>query len=329
MISISNLKSKIQNLQSSILCHTKEYHMSKDLLAITDFSAEEIADLFTLAIKIKAKTKKGETYQPLAGQTLVMIFQKPSNRTRVSFQIGMYQLGGHAVYLSPDDISLGKRESVADVARTLARYADGIMARLFGHDLIVELAEHSTVPVINGLTDLLHPCQVLGDLLTILEWRQDLKGVKVAFVGDGNNVANSWLNVSMRVPMDLRIATPPGYEPDEDILKKARAAGVSSLTMTHDPVEAVRDTEVIYSDVWASMGQEAEAEKRRKEFSGFQIDARLLGLGTKQVRVMHCLPAHRGQEITDEVIDGPHSVVFDQAENRLHIQKAILVKLMA
>jgi ornithine carbamoyltransferase len=240
----------------------------------------------------------------------------------------MYQLGGHAVYLAPDDIDLGRRESVADAARVLARYADGIMARLFGHQIIVELAEHSSVPVINGLTDLLHPCQVLGDLLTIMEWRRSLDGTKIAFVGDGNNVANSWLNAAARIPLDLRIATPPGYEPDESVLQNARAEGISELMVTNEPAEAVEGAEVIYSDVWASMGQEAEVQKRMKAFVGFQINAKLTARAADEVRVMHCLPAHRGQEITDEIIDGPHSVVFDQAENRMHIQKAILVRLM-
>ncbi|MFC1683544.1 ornithine carbamoyltransferase [Candidatus Zixiibacteriota bacterium] len=303
--------------------------MPKDLLAIDDFSTHELRDLFRSAVEIKAKTKRGETHQPLAGKTLAMIFQKPSNRTRVSFQVGIYQLGGHAVYLSPGDIQLGKRESTADVARVLARYADGIMARLFEHRIIEELAMNSEASVINGLTDLLHPCQVLGDLLTILEWRKDVDGARVAFVGDGNNVANSWLNAAVRIPLDLRIATPSGHEPDENILHKTQSAGVSGLLLTNDPREAVEGAEVIYSDVWASMGQEGETEKRVREFEGFQINDALLDLADKQVKVMHCLPAHRGQEITDEVMDGPHSVVFDQAENRMHIQKAVMVELMS
>jgi ornithine carbamoyltransferase len=302
--------------------------MEKNLLAITDLTTDEASQLLQDAIRIKTKTKKGETYRPLAEKTLVMIFQKPSNRTRVSFQVGMYQLGGHAVYLSPDDIQLGKRESVSDVARTLARYADGIMARLFDHEVIVELAKYSAVPVINGLTDLLHPCQVLADLLTILEWRQNLEGARVAFVGDGNNVANSWLKAAVRIPLDLRMATPLGYEPNEEVLQEAREAGISSIRLTNDPAEAVGTAEVIYSDVWASMGQEAEAERRLRDFQGFQVDQALVAKADQDVRVMHCLPAHRGQEISDDVIEGPHSVVFDQAENRMHIQKAILVKLM-
>jgi ornithine carbamoyltransferase len=302
--------------------------MRKDLLAITDLSTEEVEDLFRSAVEIKARTRECEAYTPLAGKTLVMIFQKPSNRTRLSFQIGMYQLGGRAVYLSPEDIQLGKRESVADVARVVGRYAEGIMARLFGHETIVELARHAGVPVINGLTDLLHPCQVLGDLLTILEWRGRIAGTKVAFVGDGNNVANSWLNAATLIPLDLRIATPVGYEPDGEIYENSRSADISRLLLTHDPQEAVRDAEVIYSDVWASMGQEKETERRLRDFHGFQVNQALLDLAADRVKVMHCLPAHRGQEITDEVMDGPHSVVFDQAENRMHIQKAILVKLM-
>ena len=302
--------------------------MPKDLLAITDLSADQIGELLSDAIEIKTRLKRGEVYQPLSEKTLLLIFQKPSCRTRVSFQVGMYQLGGHAVYLSPDDIQLGQRESVADVARTLARYGDGIMARLFGHETILELAQYATVPVINGLTDLLHPCQVLADLLTILEWRKNLKGARVAFVGDGNNVANSWLKAAARIPLDLRMATPLGYEPNQEILQEAREAGISTIRMTNDPTDAVRAAEVMYSDVWASMGQEAEAEKRMRDFQGFQIDQALVDRADQDVRVMHCLPAHRGQEISDEVIEGPHSVVFDQAENRMHIQKAILARLM-
>ncbi len=303
--------------------------MGKDLLAIVDLSREEVEELLQSAVEIKDRTKRGERYAPLTGKTLAMVFQKPSNRTRVSFQVGMYQLGGQAVYLSPEDIQLGRRESVADVARVLSRYVDGIMARLFGHEIIVDLAEHANVPVINGLTGLLHPCQVLGDLLTILEWRGSLGGTTVAFVGDGNNVANSWLNAASRVPMDLRIATPPGYEPDDEIFRNARGAAISNLLLTHDPQQAVRGAEVIYCDVWTSMGQEAEAERRLRDFHGFQVNGALLKLAAQEVKVMHCLPAHRGQEISDEVMDGPHSVVFDQAENRMHIQKALLVKLIA
>ena len=302
--------------------------MKRDFLTITDFTNEEIHGIFQLAIKIKEKQKRGKPYQPLKGQTLAMIFQKPSARTRVSFEVGMYQLGGHAIYLSPTDIGLGKRESIEDVARVLSRYCDGIMARLFGHDLIEMLAHFSSVPVINGLTDLLHPCQIMGDMLTILEHRGNLDGINLAWIGDGNNVAHSWINMASRLPMKLQLACPKGYEPDPKILKNARENGVSIIRIHRDPIKAVKDSDVIYTDVWASMGQEKEKAARKKAFKTFQVNQALVKKAKSDVKVMHCLPAHRGDEITDEVIEGPHSIVFDEAENRLHIQKAILVALM-
>ncbi|HOT96991.1 MAG TPA: ornithine carbamoyltransferase [bacterium] len=303
--------------------------MKRDFLAETDFSKAEILETFKLARKLKKKVKKGEKHQLLKGKVLVMVFQKPSNRTRVSFETGMYQLGGHAIYLGPAEIGLGTRESVPDVARVLSRFADGIMARVFGHDLVEGLAQWASVPVINGLSDLLHPCQILGDLLTIIEHKGDYEGVKLAYVGDGNNIVNSFINVAGILPLDLRIACPKGYEPNAGILKKARDKGVSRILVVEDPVEAVKGAEVIYTDTWASMGQEAEAAARRKVFKLYQVNAKLLKQAAKDCIFMHCLPAHRGEEVTDEVMDGPHSVVFDEAENRLHIQKAILVKLMA
>lgn len=302
--------------------------MKRDFLSIADLTPEEMREFFRLAADIKAKTKRGEAYSPLFGKTLAMIFQKPSNRTRVSFEVGMYQLGGRAICLSPEDIQLGKREPVADVARTLSRYCDGIMARLFGHQDIVELARWAEAPVINGLTDLLHPCQVMGDLFTILEHRGNLDDLKVAFVGDGNNVANSWLNASSRMAMELRLAIPKGYEPNPEIFDNARQSGLSQIHGGYDPEEAVREADVVYTDVWVSMGQEAEREKRMVAFKGFQVNEELIRLAKENVLVMHCLPAHRGEEITEAVIEGKHSVVFDQVENRLHIQKAILVELM-
>lgn len=302
--------------------------MKKDFLAITDLTTEEIKKLFRLTKDLKQKQKRGETYQPLKGKTLAMVFQKPSSRTRISFEVGMYQLGGHAVYLTPTDIGLGKRESVADVARVLSRYNDGIMTRLFGHDIIIEFAKYATVPVINGLTDLLHPCQVLGDVFTIMELFGHFDNCKVTYVGDGNNMANSWINMAARVPMRLHIACPKDYEPDENILSSARETGLSEIEIHRDPVEAVKDADVIYTDVWASMGQEKEAAKRRKAFKGFQINEALVAEAKPDVKVMHCLPAHRGEEITNGVMEGPHSIVFDEAENRMHIQKAILVMLM-
>ncbi len=302
--------------------------MEKDFLAITDLTEEEIHEIFRLAKDLKEKQKRGKEYQPLKGKTLAMIFQKPSARTRVSFEVGMFQLGGHAVYLAPSDIGLGKRESVADIARVLSRYNDGIMARLFGHELIIELAKYASVPVINGLTDLLHPCQVMGDMFTIMELRGGFDGLKVTFIGDGNNLANSWINMASRISMRLTLSIPEGYDPDPEILEKARMSGKSEIEIERDPLKAVRDSDIIYTDVWASMGQEREAKKRKKVFKSYQVNQELIEYAKHDVKVMHCLPAHRGDEITDEVMDGRHSIVFDQAENRLHIQKAIMVSLM-
>jgi len=303
--------------------------VKRDFVAITDFTSQEIYDIFALAKDLKAKTKQGVEHHLLKGQTLAMLFQKPSTRTRVSFEVGMYQLGGHALYLSPAEIGLGTRESVADVARVISRYCDGIMARVFGHDIVTELARYASIPVINGLSDLLHPCQILGDMFTIMEHKGRSEHVRIAYIGDGNNVTNSWINLSRRIPMSLRIATPKGYEPNAELLTKARAESISEILLTTDPKEAVKNADVVYTDVWASMGQEAEAEERKKVFRPYQLNTDLISLADKDCLVLHCLPAHRGDEITDEVMDGPHSVVFDEAENRLHIQKAIMVKLMA
>lgn len=302
--------------------------MDKDFLAITDLTSDEINDLFQLALNIKNKLKKGKITQPLKGKTLAMIFQKPSARTRISFEVGMYQLGGYALYLAPSDIELGKRETPCDIAQVLSRYNDGIMARLFGHELILELARASSVPVINGLTDFLHPCQVLGDLLTIMEHRGGLDKLKVSFVGDGNNVANSWINAASRIPMQLHMACPKGYEPDNRLIQNAMDSQTSEIVIHQEPAEAVKDADVIYTDVWASMGQEKEAKIRKKAFKGYQVNEDLVKKAKTDVLIMHCLPAHRGDEITHDVLEGPNSVVFDEAENRLHIQKAILVTLM-
>jgi len=302
--------------------------MNKDFLSIADLTKDEVFDMFERARELKEKNKQREPHPRLKGKTLAMIFQKPSARTRISFEVGMYQLGGYALYLAPTDIGMGKRESVADVARVISRYCDGIMARLFGHEQIIELARYAPVPVINGLTDLLHPCQVMGDMLTILEHRGQLDELTVTYVGDGNNVANSWVNIASRIPMTLNLAVPEGYDVDAKVLSKAENSGVSSIKIFREPLDAVENADVIYTDVWASMGQEAEAEKRKKIFKDYQVNDNLLSRAKKQCLVMHCLPAHRGEEITDSVIDGPNSVVFDEAENRLHIQKAIMVKLM-
>ncbi|MBN2000452.1 ornithine carbamoyltransferase, partial [candidate division KSB1 bacterium] len=257
-----------------------------------------------------------------------MVFQKPSTRTRVSFETGMYQLGGHALYLSPAEIGLGTRESVPDVARVLAGFNDAIMARVFGHEIVTQLAKYASVPVINGLSDLLHPCQIIGDIFTILEFKGRVEDVKIAYVGDGNNVAHSWINLAGRLKISLRIATPEGYEPDAGITQWARHQKKGEIIITNEPRQAVSGADVIYTDVWASMGQEAEAESRKKIFQDFQVNRQLVSLADPSCIVMHCLPAHRGEEITDEVMESPGSVVFVEAENRMHAQKAILVKLI-
>ena len=303
--------------------------MKRDFLQITDFTREEILETLELCRDLKNKTKARETHHLLKGQTLAMLFQKPSTRTRISFEVGMYQLGGHALYLSPNEVGLGKRESVADVARVISRFCDGIMARVFGHDIVEELAEYAGVPVICGLSDLTHPCQVLGDIFTVQEHKGKVEDICVAYVGDGNNVAHSWINLASRLHLDLHIGCPEGYEPDADLLTRARSETHCDIHIYHDPVQAVKDADVIYTDVWASMGQEEEAAQRKKIFQPFQVNDELLSHAKSDVIVEHCLPAHRGDEITDSVMDGKHSVVFDEAENRLHIQKAIMVKLMA
>jgi ornithine carbamoyltransferase len=299
----------------------------KDFLDLASRTREELLASFDLAARIKSELRAGRRPDHLKGKTLAMVFQKPSARTRVSFEVGMWQLGGYALYLAPSDIGLGKRESVADIARVLARYNDGIMARVFAHAHLEELAASSSVPVINGLSDRLHPCQLMADLLTIREHKGRIEGLKVTFVGDGNNLANSWLNAAARLDFQLALAIPEGYEPDRTIFEQAKGAN-PNVTIHEVPEMAVEGADVIYTDTWTSMGQEEEAEKRRRDFQGFTVDAALVAKAKPDAIVMHCLPAHRGEEITDEVIDGPHSVVFDEAENRLHAQKAILVELM-
>ena len=303
----------------------------KHLLSIADLSADEVWQILNLARELKEEWREGGNKPILKGKTLGMIFQKPSLRTRVSFEMGMIHLGGQALYLSPAEIKLGVRESVADVARVLSRYVDGIMARVFAHRHIEELAAYSRVPVINGLSDYNHPCQALSDLFTIWEKRGELKGVKLAYVGDGNNVAASLLFAAAKVGMDIALASPEGYELGDDVVKLGRefaAQSGSKIKLLTDPAAAVRGADVIYTDVWVSMGQEEETEKRLKDFVPYQVNAALVAQAKPDVMVMHCLPAHRGQEITDEVADGPHSVLFDQAENRMHAQKAILALLM-
>lgn len=304
----------------------------RDFLCIRDFTREEIYEVFKLTALLKEKQKRREPHPLLAGKTLGMIFTKSSTRTRVSFETGIYQLGGYGLFLSANDLQLRRGETIGDTARTLSRYLDGIMIRTYAHEDVEELAEYADIPVINGLTDLLHPCQVMGDMFTILEKKGRLEGIRLAYIGDGNNVANSLLTGGARVGMHVVVACPPGYEPDAGILAWSREEAArtgAEIKVVHNPEEAVQGAEVLYTDVWASMGMEAEQEKRKRDFQGYCIDSRLLALAKPDAIVMHCLPAHRGEEITDEVMDGPQSVVFDEAENRLHVQKAIMALLMA
>ena len=302
--------------------------MAKDFLHITDFTTDEIWETLRLAQSIKEKLNKREEYLPFRRQTLAMIFAKPSARTRVSFETGFFRLGGHALFLGPDDIGIGKRESIADIAQVLSRYNDMIMARLFDHSHILELAQHATIPVVNGLTDFNHPCQIMADILTILEHRKDLDDLKITYVGDGNNIVHSWLALAMRIPFNFTVACPENYCPDMQMVDKAQREGLSEINVSHDPFDAVKDSDVIYTDVWASMGQKEEAEQRRQDFSSFQVNAKLMAATGKNSYFMHCLPAERGIEVTDEVCDADYSIIFDEAENRMHAQNAIMVKLM-
>lgn len=295
----------------------------RDFLQIPDLTADEIRELLDLARKMKAGKY---TKRPLAGQTLAMIFTKSSTRTRVSFEVGTYQLGGHALFLSARDMQIGRGEPIKDTARVLSRYVDGIMIRTYDHGEVVELAQHAGVPVINGLTDYLHPCQVLADVLTMQESLGGWDGKVAAWVGDGNNVANSWLHAAGVLGFELRLACPEGFEPDRDVFDRAKQ--MTAVSIHEDPEDAVRGAHVVNTDVWASMGQEGEAEARKLAFKGFTVDAELMRLAAPDAIFLHCLPAHRGEEVTAEVIDGPQSRVFDQAENRLHVQKALLVMLM-
>lgn len=302
--------------------------MKKDLLNLFDLAPPEFEDLFRLAGALKDLHRRGVPHRPLAGKMLGLIFDKSSTRTRLSFEAGMFQLGGTATFLSRKDIQLGRGETIADTARVMSRFLDGVVIRTFGQEIVEEFARHAGIPVINGLTDLLHPCQILGDLFTIIEKRGTWRGIKVAYVGDGNNVANSWINAAARLPFRLSLACPGGYEPDRAILERGMKASPEGVALLRDPGEAVREADVVYTDVWASMGQEEEAEARKTVFRAYQVNDALLSRAKEEVLVMHCLPAHRGEEITGEVIDGPRSIVFDQAENRMHIQKAILETLL-
>jgi len=302
----------------------------RDLLSAADLNVAEVKLVFERAAELKAEFRATRRHadQPLAGRTLAMLFQKPSLRTRVTFEAGMTQLGGHAVHLATSDVGLGTRESVPDVARNLDRWVDGIMVRTFGHAIAEEIASAATIPVINALTDLEHPCQALADLFTLRERFGKLDGLVLAFVGDGNNVFHSLAILGARLGLEVRLAHPPGHGPDPAVIERARsvAGGSGRVILGEDPVAAVRGADVVYTDAWASMGQEAEASRRRTEFAGFQVDDRLLSAAGPATLVMHCLPAHRGEEITSDVLDGPRSLVLEQAENRLHVQKGFLAE---
>lgn len=300
--------------------------MKRDFLALSDFSRAELDEILQLSAHLKSQLKAAQHPPLLSGRTLAMVFEKPSLRTRVTFEVGMTQLGGTAIYLTPADIHLGQRESVSDIARNLDRWVDFIMARTFAHQTLVDLAHHAAIPVINALSDLTHPCQVLSDCLTLIEHCGRLDGLRIAFLGDGNNVANSWINAASRLSFTFVLACPRGYEPDPEILAAARSRG-ADVVVTNDPAEAAANADVLYTDVWTSMGQEDEAATRQAVFRPYQLNAAMLSAAKRDAVVMHCLPAHRGEEITGEVIDGPQSIIFDQAENRLHVQKGILVWL--
>jgi len=305
--------------------------MKRDFISICDFSPDELQSMLDLAVQLKAEWKNGGNPPLLKAKTLAMIFQKPSLRTRVSFDMAMRHLGGDALYLSPSEISLGQRESVADVARVMSGYVDALMARVFEHQHVVELAKWADVPVINGLSDFDHPCQGMADALTIIEKFGSLKGLNVAFIGDGNNVAVSLMHICTKLGANFTIASPEGYDlPPQAVADSQKFAAESGAAINElrDPHTAVKNADVIYTDTWTSMGQEAETEKRKKVFPPYQVNARLVSEARSHVIVMHCLPAHRGQELTDDVADGPHSVIFSQAHNRLHAQKAILVRLL-
>ncbi|MFD2703171.1 ornithine carbamoyltransferase [Paenibacillus shunpengii] len=303
----------------------------RDFIEFTDYSKEEIEYLLQLAIDIKKKQKSGEVYQPLKGKTIGLIFEKSSTRTRVSFEVGMFQLGGHALFLSKNDIQLGRGETISDTAQVLSRYLDGIMIRTFAHSNVTELAKYADIPVINGLSDDAHPCQVLADFQTVLEHKGQLKGLKMAYVGDGNNMAHSLMLGAAKLGIHVSVASPEGYGPNSAIVEKAKSIAQESgsqVVVTRSPEEAVKDADIIYTDVWASMGFEEEQQAREAAFADYQVNEELIKGAKKDYIFLHCLPAHRGEEVSEGVIDGPNSAIFDQAENRLHAQKALMAALM-
>ena len=302
--------------------------MNKDFLHISDFSSDELLDLMKLAKDLKQKFRNREDYKVFHNKTLAMIFAKPSARTRISFETGFEWMGGHALFLGPNDIGIGKREAIKDIGRLLSRYNDLIMARLFDHNHILELSSSANIPVINGLTDYNHPCQIMSDFFTIWENKGSLEDLKICYMGDGNNIVNSWLQLTQKFPINFVCACPAGYEPDKSTLDMSIDAGLSKITITNDPFDSIQNSDVIYTDVWASMGQKDEAEIREKVFKPFQVNKSIMSEAGKNAVFMHCLPAERDREVTDEVMEAEYSIVFEQAENRLHIQNAIMVTLL-
>ena len=301
--------------------------MKKDFIHVTDFDQKEIYEFLDFAIDLKKRVNNND-YKPFSGKSLAMIFAKPSARTRVSFETGFYRLGGHALYLGPNDIGIGKREAVKDIARVLSRYNDIIMARLFDHKHIIELAQNSSVPVINGLTDYNHPCQIMADILTVYEHLKNIDNIKIVYVGDGNNIVHSWLRLASIIPLHFTCLCPEGYEPDQETVKLAKQSSISTIEITHDTINGVNGADVVYTDVWASMGQKDEAESRSKIFNNFQVNSKMMESTNKDTLFMHCLPAERKREVTDEVMECSNSIVFDQAENRMHAQNALMVKIL-
>ena len=299
----------------------------KHFLHISDYTTEELWEIMELAKSVKKKFHNREDYPHFKNKSLAMIFAKPSARTRVSFETGFEWMGGHALFLGPNDIGIGKREAIKDISRVFSRYNDMIMARLFDHKHIIELAEHSSIPIVNGLTDYNHPCQIMTDIFTVWEHLENIDNIKIVYMGDGNNIVHSWLHLAMRFPLEFVCCCPEGYEPDKKTVGDAKASGISKIEISHNPAEAVKDADMIYTDVWASMGQKEEAEEREKIFRPFQVNQELINLTGKETLFMHCLPAERDREVTDEVVEADYSIVFDQAENRLHIQNAIMIKL--
>ena len=301
--------------------------MSKHFLHLTDYTTHEIWELLHLAKELKIKFHNKEDYKPFKDRSLAMIFAKPSARTRVSFETGFEWMGGHALFLGPNDIGIGKREAIKDISRLLSRYNDMIMARLFDHEHILELAEYSDIPVINGLTDYNHPCQILADIMTVWEHRGNLENLKITYLGDGNNIVHSWLQLACRLPLHFVCCNPSGFDPDQKTVQMVNDSKISTFESSHDPLSAVMGSDVIYTDVWASMGQKEEAKEREKIFADYQVNMKLLESTGKETLFMHCLPAERGREVSDEVMESKNSIVFDEAENRMHAQNAVMVSL--